>query len=111
MSISSSLCHFSILDGPVESAIKKKLVEAFKPVHLQIINESFMHNVPPGSETHFKVLVVSPTFENVPLIKVCSPVFSSLQRNRLAFCGANHKGSLGNEIGSNFTVFFDVHIV
>ncbi|XP_042886621.1 bolA-like protein DDB_G0274169 isoform X2 [Penaeus japonicus] len=54
---------------PVESAIKKKLVEAFQPVHLMVVNESFMHNVPPGSETHFKVLVVSPTFENVPLIK------------------------------------------
>lgn len=61
--------HKMSSDGAVESAIKKKLVEAFQPVHLQIVNESFMHNVPPGSETHFKVLVVSPTFENVPLIK------------------------------------------
>jgi hypothetical protein len=29
-----------------------------------------MHNVPPGSETHFKVVVVSDKFDNLPLIKV-----------------------------------------
>lgn len=28
-----------------------------------------MHNVPKGSETHFKVLIVSDQFEGVPLIK------------------------------------------
>ena len=34
----------------------------------QVINESHMHNVPRGSETHFKVLVVSDVFEGKPLI-------------------------------------------
>ena len=34
------------------------------PVH-QVINESYMHNVPKGSETHFKVVVVSPEFNEV----------------------------------------------
>lgn len=55
--------------GPVESLIKNKLNEALQPSHIEIINESFMHNVPPGSETHFKVLVVSEAFDGLPLIK------------------------------------------
>ena len=31
----------------------------------QVINESYMHNVPKGSETHFKVVVVSEQFNEV----------------------------------------------
>ncbi|KOC63765.1 BolA-like protein, partial [Habropoda laboriosa] len=53
----------------VESSIKKKLVESLNPFHIEVINESYMHNVPKGSETHFKVIVVSDAFKNVPLIK------------------------------------------
>merc|ERR1712127_50076 len=49
--------------GPVAQAILAKLTEQFKPVHLEIINESYMHNVPKGSETHFKVVVVSDMFQ------------------------------------------------
>ena len=54
--------------GPVYNAIQAKLAEKFKPVHMEIINESYMHNVPKGSETHFKVLVVSDQFKDVKLI-------------------------------------------
>ncbi|XP_066939669.1 bolA-like protein DDB_G0274169 isoform X2 [Macrobrachium rosenbergii] len=55
--------------GPVELSIKNKIESALKPSYLEIINESYMHNVPPQSETHFKVVVVSEAFSNVPLIK------------------------------------------
>ena len=48
--------------------IEKKLGEALHPVHLEVVNESGMHNVPPGSETHFKVLVVSPAFAGLGLV-------------------------------------------
>ena len=41
-----------------------------QPSHLEVINESHMHNVPRSSETHFKVVVVAEAFEGVPLIKV-----------------------------------------
>ncbi|XP_023707763.1 bolA-like protein DDB_G0274169 isoform X2 [Cryptotermes secundus] len=58
---------------PMERAIRQKLVETLNPVHLDIINESYMHNVPPGSETHFKVVVVSDKFDNLPLIKAKTP--------------------------------------
>uniref|UniRef100_A0A336KKG8 CSON012737 protein n=1 Tax=Culicoides sonorensis TaxID=179676 RepID=A0A336KKG8_CULSO len=53
---------------PVEMAIRSILQE-LSPVHLEIVNESYMHNVPKGSETHFKVLIVTEKFEGIPLIK------------------------------------------
>lgn len=55
---------------PVEQTIRKKLTDALNPVHLDVFNESYMHNVPPGSETHFKVVVVSDKFHNMLLIQV-----------------------------------------
>ncbi|MGH1373920.1 MAG: BolA family protein [Cellvibrionaceae bacterium] len=47
----------------VQSSIEAKLQQEFCPSHLEVINESHMHNVPPGSESHFKVVVVSDQFE------------------------------------------------
>ncbi|MNL39290.1 transcriptional regulator BolA [compost metagenome] len=49
--------------GPRESRIQKLLTDKFSPLHLEVENESSMHSVPPGSETHFKVLIVSALFE------------------------------------------------
>lgn len=40
-----------------------KLSDAFAPAHLEVVNESGGHNVPPGSETHFKVVIVCDAFE------------------------------------------------
>ncbi|XP_018373346.1 PREDICTED: bolA-like protein DDB_G0274169 isoform X1 [Trachymyrmex cornetzi] len=54
---------------PIESSIKEKLEAALKPLHCEVINESYMHNVPKNSETHFKVVVVAETFDKQPLIK------------------------------------------
>ncbi len=47
---------------PIENRILSKLTTAFEPVHLDVINESHMHSVPPGSETHFKVVLAAPAF-------------------------------------------------
>lgn len=46
----------------VQQQIQEKLAE-LTPLHLEVINESFMHSVPPNSETHFKVVIVSPQFD------------------------------------------------
>ncbi|MXZ80122.1 MAG: BolA family transcriptional regulator [Gammaproteobacteria bacterium] len=54
-------------DKPVESSMRKEL-EQFRPVHLELINESHMHNVPEGSESHFKVVVVSDRFQGQNLV-------------------------------------------
>lgn len=49
--------------------IEEKLLSAFSPTHLDVVNESHQHNVPPGSESHFKVVIVSKNFEGERLIK------------------------------------------
>lgn len=59
---------------PVEQSIQKKLTDVLNPVHLDIFNESHMHNVPPGSETHLKLVVVSDKFHNMSLIQVLDTV-------------------------------------
>ena len=52
----------------VESAIREKLLAVFDPVHLEVENESRMHNVPPGSESHFKLVIASRHFEGERLL-------------------------------------------
>ncbi len=48
--------------GSIKLHITKKLKKAFQPEVLLVENESFRHKVPLGSETHFKVLIVSECF-------------------------------------------------
>ena len=52
----------------VQAAIERKLAARLEPVHLEVTNESHMHNVPEGSESHFKVTVVSERFEDHNLV-------------------------------------------
>lgn len=52
----------------IENDIRNKLQSALQPQHLEVINESNNHNVPPGSESHFKVVVVTPEFNNKQLV-------------------------------------------
>lgn len=70
--------------GPIEAKIRQCL-EKLQPTHLEVVNESYMHNVPKGSESHFKVLVVSDDFKGLQLIKrhrmVNSLVKESLQES------------------------------
>ena len=51
------------MSAPVQSAIESKLQSDIAPAHMNVINESHMHSVPPNSETHFKVVLVSDVFE------------------------------------------------
>lgn len=51
-----------------EQTITRALSEALAPTHLEVVNESHMHSVKPGSETHFKVIVVTPQFAGQSLI-------------------------------------------
>ena len=52
-----------------QAIIEEKLLSAFSPLYLDVINESNNHNVPPGSESHFKVIIVANSFEDERLIK------------------------------------------
>jgi len=52
----------------VQQIITNKLSSTLSPSHLSVENESNMHNVPAGSESHFRVVVVSENFEGQTLI-------------------------------------------
>jgi BolA protein len=53
----------------MQNTIEQKLASEFKAEFLQVENESHMHNVAPGSESHFKVIIVSDSFTDQMLIK------------------------------------------
>ena len=63
--------------------ITEKLDRRFGLRHLEVVNESGNHNVPKGSESHFKVVLVSDAFEGRPL----------LARHRMVY------GALSEELG------------
>jgi len=67
----------------IEATIEEKLLAAFSPLHLDVVNESHQHNVAPGSESHFKVIIVSKDFEGERLIKRHRAV-NSVLANELA---------------------------
>lgn len=46
----------------VQSTIENLLADSLQPDHLEVVNESHMHNVPANSETHFKVIAVAREF-------------------------------------------------
>ena len=49
----------------VEDQLRERLVAAFAPTHLELDNESHQHSVPPNSETHFRLVMVSNSFEGL----------------------------------------------
>ena len=53
----------------VQQAIESKIRASLSPEHLRVVNESHMHSVPPGSESHFKLVIVSDAFEGKPLVR------------------------------------------
>lgn len=52
-----------------QQTIEHKLTQQFSPLHLEVENESHMHNVPEGSESHFRVVLVSEQFDGRPLVQ------------------------------------------
>ena len=53
----------------VQSTIEQKLASGLNLQHMEVINESDQHNVPAGSESHFKLVLVSDDFADNMLIK------------------------------------------
>ena len=63
----------------VKNTIEKKLSEAMGLLHMEVINESQNHNVPPNSETHFKVTLVSQEFNELGLVKRHQKIYGLLK--------------------------------
>lgn len=53
----------------LKEEIEDKLKKAYSPVHLEVANESSQHNVPKGSESHFKLTIVAEFFRDHPLLE------------------------------------------
>lgn len=51
----------------IKETIENKL-QSLKPHFLEVINESHKHNVPKGSESHFKLIIVSEEFHGKMLL-------------------------------------------
>ncbi len=64
--------------GVVADTIERKLTEAFAPEVCEIINESHQHSVPPGSESHFKVTLVSAHWDGMRKVQRHQAVYGVL---------------------------------
>jgi len=53
----------------VQAQIEQKLKNGLALSHVEITNESHMHNVPAGSESHFKLVLVASEFNGLSLVK------------------------------------------
>jgi BolA protein len=53
----------------MQQQIEQRLRDQFAPLHLEVDNESHMHNVPAGSESHFRVVLVTEQFAGKPLLQ------------------------------------------
>jgi BolA protein len=48
--------------------IQERLQDRLTPLHMEVVDESHMHSVPEGAESHFKVVVVSDRFSGSKLL-------------------------------------------
>ena len=51
-----------------EEIITQRLDDGLAPMHLEVLDESHMHSLPEGAQSHFKVTVVSEAFEGKLLV-------------------------------------------
>ncbi|WP_396586799.1 BolA family protein [Bermanella sp. R86510] len=63
----------------IQQTIEQKLNDGFSVSHLEVVNESHMHNVPANSETHFKVTLVASDFDGLNKVKQHQAVYGVLQ--------------------------------
>lgn len=52
----------------MQEQIQNILQQQFTPLHCDVVNESHLHNVPAGSTTHFKIILVSADFVGLALL-------------------------------------------
>ena len=64
----------------VQQQIQQTLEQQFDPAHLEVVNESHMHSVPPNSETHFKVVLVSAAFDGKRKVARHQLVYAALAK-------------------------------
>lgn len=63
----------------IETEIKKKILAAFNPCYLQLINQSAQHGAG-AAESHFKVVVVSSRFNDQTRLQRHRAVYQVLEQ-------------------------------
>jgi len=58
----------------IESIVREKLA----PDYVELVNESHMHSVPPGSESHFKLVLVTEQFAGLRAVARHQKVYAAL---------------------------------
>ena len=66
------------MSNAIESKIINQLNSSFKLSSLKIVNESFMHNVPEGAESHFKIFIVSNQFKEQKMMQRHKAIYKAL---------------------------------
>lgn len=62
----------------IEQTIVEKVTTAFSPTILHIENESYLHHSGKGAESHFKLIVVSASFEGKSAVSRHREVYTCL---------------------------------
>lgn len=63
----------------VQQTIESKLQSELTPSHLEVVNESHTHSVPPNSETHFKVVAVTSAFDGMRKVARHQKIYAALK--------------------------------
>jgi BolA family transcriptional regulator, general stress-responsive regulator len=63
----------------VAALLESRVRDGLNVTALELVNESHMHNVPAGSESHFRLVVVSPDFEGLMLVRRHQRVYALVQ--------------------------------
>lgn len=68
----------SLLPDSRQSRLQAALHQAFAPTHLEVVNESQNHGGP-GTETHYKVVLVTPAFDGLRAVARHQRVYALVQ--------------------------------
>ena len=60
-------------------SIETKLKKVLSPIHLEVIDESYLHNVEPGRESHVRIVAISELFEGLNLVKRHQLIYAEIQ--------------------------------
>ncbi|KZN13191.1 BolA/IbaG family iron-sulfur metabolism protein [Marinomonas sp. TW1] len=63
----------------IQQQIEQSLHTSFDVHHMTLENESYKHNVPDGSESHFRLVLVSNDFIGKRLVQRHQLIYASLQ--------------------------------
>ncbi|MCR6679530.1 BolA/IbaG family iron-sulfur metabolism protein, partial [Escherichia marmotae] len=62
----------------IRERIEEKLRTVFQPEFLEVVDESYRHNVPAGTESHLKVVQVSDRFMRERFLNLHRMIYSTL---------------------------------